>query len=594
MMDIILAQSAGQNGQDINSICLGSGRFLRSVLVPFLSSNSKVAVFQTRGRTFLDSFKQQQKQKHININFSSNKDAVDADGNVGVVKSLCYPVDTIQFDGNTTTSNIQISAAGTLGTLEGKAQLIDKMLSKIKQISIIGVGVTEAGLSNANNQCMIDLTELLYKIYCNKQLVKCSNPHGRICIINTDNVPSNGNVICDHILNNAKNYQDGGDFVDFVKNKVAFLNSMVDRITSSRSKSNGLLPLCEPLPQKALVICDPGNDLPSWMNDDSIQSEFGVKIRHDPTDLANDIALKLRVANGTHTAVAHCMALSSLVNTDALCDESSKVILDYLESLYTKQILPAAVADGISGNETNATWEDWRKRLQHLHFGLSTFFITQNGAAKCGIRLGPTIQSLICAKRESLSVAMVFAVAAILRCLTPIVVNEGGSLTDGWTELISSAKERGVYVGWLDGSDCKEGIQTLSSDDTVTYADGLRYNLKEGWYEFRCDCLMESKGNQVNLSDLLARAGLKHRNDRFKEVIRSYLLHSNGGNLQSLLEFDDEEEKLSRARALDAFVTAVTIVYARMVGGDDAIALLKEMAKKEAVYQEGFASSCFI
>ena len=126
-MDIIIAQSAGDNGQEIDSICLGSGRFLRSVLVPFLSSNSKVAVFQTRGRTFLDSFKHET-----------------------APSKLCYPVDTIQFDGNTTTSNINISAAGTLGTQDGKSQLTARIVSNMKCISIIGVGVTEAGLSNAN------------------------------------------------------------------------------------------------------------------------------------------------------------------------------------------------------------------------------------------------------------------------------------------------------------------------------------------------------------------------------------------------------------------------------------------------------------
>ena len=137
-----------------------------------------------------------------------------------------------------------------------------------------------------------------------------------------------------------------------------------------------------------------------------------VKVRYHPRELENDIALKLRVANATHTALAHAMALSSLVNTDALCSSSSPppaqsepasslpppkhaLLLRYLDSLFATQILPAAANDGISAQETNSTWEDWRQRLRHPHFGLSTFFITQNGAAKGGIRLGPTIRTLI-------------------------------------------------------------------------------------------------------------------------------------------------------------------------------------------------------
>lgn len=117
-----------------------------------------------------------------------------------------------------------------------------------------------------------------------------------------------------------------------------------------------------------------------------------VKIRSHPKELTTDISLKLRVANGTHTALAHAMALSSHPNTETL---SSTTFLPYIDALYQSQILPAAINEGIDSNEVNATWNDWRKRVQHPHFGLSTFFITQNGAAKGGIRLGPSILALV-------------------------------------------------------------------------------------------------------------------------------------------------------------------------------------------------------
>lgn len=259
--DIIISQSAGVSGKNINAICLGSGRFLRSVLVPFLASNQKPAVIQTRGRTFLDSFK------------------VDGDG----PSSLFYPVDTIQFNGSTTTDDVEIYAAGTMGTPSGKSQVM-KLLSNTDCITVIGVGVTEAGLASADTQCMVDLTGMLYSMFVGVSPPERSilTPNGKVCIINTDNVPNNGDVIRDHILKNAKekkySIDEGGDekFLDFVQNKVAFLNSMVDRITSSRAGSNGLVPLCEPLPNKALVICDPGGDLPSWMSDKDVQAQFGV------------------------------------------------------------------------------------------------------------------------------------------------------------------------------------------------------------------------------------------------------------------------------------------------------------------------------
>ena len=52
---------------------------------------------------------------------------------------------------------------------------------------------------------MLDLTELLHEIYYNE--VKCSNPNGKICIINTDNISNNGNVIQRHVLVNAERYE---------------------------------------------------------------------------------------------------------------------------------------------------------------------------------------------------------------------------------------------------------------------------------------------------------------------------------------------------------------------------------------------------
>lgn len=579
--DITISPKAA-GGQEIDSICIGAGRFLRSVLVPLLSSHSKPCVLQTRGRTFLDSFK---------------NNGVDGHNKNNNPQSLTYPVDTVGFDGTTSTSFTEIYAAGTLGTVDGRAQLMNYLIaSKINSLSVIGVGVTEAGLQNARNQCMIDLTELLFKIYnrmsaATTDSLICPNPNGKICVINTDNVPNNGDVIRNHVMQNGREMYGAENerFVDFLQRRVAFLNTMVDRITSSRPNSNGLIPLCEPLPTKALVICDPGKDLPSWMCNDETMTKFGLKIRHHAKELEFDIALKLRVANATHTAVAHVMALTSLVNTEALCDSSPTAaainILAYVDSLYQSQILSAAVIDGISAEETEETWRDWRQRLLHPQFGLSTFFITQNGAAKCGIRLGPTIKSLINSSAERddsqnpLSVSMAFAVAAILRFLTP-------SRKD--TSLEKMEKQKGIFVGWLDTNGNSEG--------TVFYADGLRYNLDEGWYEFRCDCSIKLNSSgferEVTLPEVLSKFKEPRQPSAYFDVIKTYLLHHQGGNLQSLFEGAGDEEALAKSRLLDTFVSSVSVLYARMVGGDNMIHLLSEMMQRDQAYKKGLESSC--
>jgi hypothetical protein len=37
-------------------------------------------------------------------------------------------------------------------------------------------------------------------------------------------------------------------------------------------------------------------------------------------------------------------------------------------------------------------WADWRRRLRHPHFGMSTLFVCQNAFQKLGLRLLPTVR----------------------------------------------------------------------------------------------------------------------------------------------------------------------------------------------------------
>ena len=187
--------------------------------------------------------------------------------------------------------------------------------------------------------------------------------------------------------------QNDKPFLDFLTTHVSFHNTMVDRITSARPNSNGLVPRAEPIPAKALVIQDLEETLsPEWSVPEI--AKWGVVIRRLKGQLEGDIALKLRVANGTHTAIAHVMALMKLLTTEDLSKtDSGSILMAYLDSIFKEQILVAG-EESYGREETEAVYQDWRKRLVHAHFGLSTFFITQNGAAKGGIRISPTVRDL--------------------------------------------------------------------------------------------------------------------------------------------------------------------------------------------------------
>lgn len=100
----------------VTALCIGSGRFLRSVLVPALNASGlKTAIFQTRGRTFMDYCERQR-----------CGEGGDSEESVG----LSYEVDTVEFDGTVRSDTIAFYGAGSLGFEGGKVaalSLVDRM-----------------------------------------------------------------------------------------------------------------------------------------------------------------------------------------------------------------------------------------------------------------------------------------------------------------------------------------------------------------------------------------------------------------------------------------------------------------------------------
>jgi len=526
----------------IDCLCLGTGRFLRAVLVPALqAAGTHTALIQPRGRSFIDFMNKQ------------------GDG--------MYAVDTIFPGGGMETDRVPCAGAFSLGLPEYKQALYD-FLPSLQGISILGLGVTEAGLAAPDTQAMKDLYELLCAIRSLIQdniWTEPNTPRKKICILNTDNVPKNGSLLEQHMLTAATAAGDA-DMTNFLKTKCAFLNTMVDRITSSREGTKGMVPRAEPVPAKALVIQDTGHDLPVALTTTAVlATEYGVVVRSTAAELESDIALKLRVANGTHTAAAHVLSLLKYTMTDTLSGdtEAARLLMEYLDALTETQIL-AAGAPGLPpySSEAAAVYADWRTRLTHPHFGLSSFFITQNGAAKGGIRLGPTLKDLM-QHGEPVRVTMAFAFAVLLRWLTP-------------SGAISAVN--GIYTGWLQGGKRNHTV----TQATIEYADGLRYNLEEGWYEFRCACKVSDGVLTRTVSDWLGSFGSAKQPAAFVAPIRAYLIAPDGGNLVSVAQKPEFQR----------FLLSVAALYARMVAGDELFTLLQEMKDSKGSYVDGMSTDC--
>lgn len=506
-----------ENLDTIDSLCIGSGRFLRSVLVPALvNADYHPFIVQTRGRSFLD-----YALKHHTTN------------------SWTYEVDTVHYDGRIETSEIPFWGAGTLGSSQGKIEILDLVSQKPlvgDKPFLLGVGVTEAGLANASTQAVQDLFAIL------KTLAQTTTPPS-VCVLDMDNIPKNGALLQKFMTQLACT---DTTMMDFLEQHVTFHNTMVDRITSQRPDSNGLVPRAEPTPLKALVVEDLQGVLPDAFCN---LRPCGLVVRKTPGLLDADIALKLRVANGTHTAAAHCMALLGFVTTDVLSSGTTEaaLLMKYLDSFFDHQILLGALATTefqTTPQDIQAVYDDWRQRLIHAHFGLSTFFITQNGAAKGGIRLGPTVRDLIRAD-QGIRCSTAFAVAALLRFLTSGKTNNDGK-----------------FVGTLDPKCCHSAETT----ETI-YDDGLSYNRTEGWYTFRCDCKLSMNGTPTPLPIALSNVGAHQQPVAYTALIREYLCTPSGGNL----------EDASTHPSFGIFVQAVSTLYARMVSGDSLLDILQSL-----------------
>ncbi|KAG7378209.1 hypothetical protein PHYBOEH_000457, partial [Phytophthora boehmeriae] len=420
--------------ESTDSICIGSGRFLRCVLVPTLrAAGSSVVVAQTRGTSFATA-------------------CANAQGT--------YEVDTIQKDGSVQTEEIQVEAVGSLGDAEGRKAFM-QLPSKLPKLKFIGFGVTESGVVK-NGPAIVDLTELLYNCF---QAV----PNNVISVVNTDNLPKNGDTIKKLVLETEWTGQpdDLEAFRAYVAAKVHFHNTMVDRLTSHR-ENDSLVPLTEPWPIKTLVI----EDLQGVLDAKVLSALPGVHIRTTAGQLEQDHLLKLSIANAVHTAVVYLLALTRVKTT---CDMLKyPEVRQFLDLLFDKDIAPSLKLRGVGSEEAQRTYDEWMGRVEHKHFGLDNFWVGQNAMLKYSVRLFSSVEASV--TKDSAyrpSVFMSFATAVILRYLTP-------TQTD-------SKREDGagpiVFVGAMDSIQDLTPIYS-TTEKTWVYANGLTANISTGKYEF--------------------------------------------------------------------------------------------------------------
>uniref|UniRef100_K3W5G5 Mannitol dehydrogenase N-terminal domain-containing protein n=1 Tax=Globisporangium ultimum (strain ATCC 200006 / CBS 805.95 / DAOM BR144) TaxID=431595 RepID=K3W5G5_GLOUD len=432
---------------DTSAISIGSGRFVRAVLVPVLRAiGSKVVIAQTRGSNFVDA-------------------CAKANGT--------YEVDIYREDGSKQTDVVEVEAVGSLGNAEGRAAFLE-LPGKLPALKYIGFAVTDTGIAK-DSQAIKDLAEFLFQCYN-------TIPENVISIINTDNVPNNGDAIKRFVTeaNWDGKPADTSAFTTYLNSKVHFHNTMVDRLTTQRPGDH-IVPLTEPCPTKALVI----EDLHGVLDAAALSAQPGVHIRTTKAQLEEDHLLKLSIANAVHTSMVYFMALLRIKETKKCLDYPE--IREFLNFLFETDIVPSLAARGIPQRVAQDTYNEWMARVEYGHFSLDTFWVSQNAMFKYGVRLFSSVAANVANDPNyHPSVFMAFATAVIFRFLTPVQ-------TDSRKETAAP-----IFVGEMDPIQDKTPIYS-ETEKTWTYGNGMTANLSTGKYEFN-----DGVGGRV--ATLLARA----------------------------------------------------------------------------------------
>uniref|UniRef100_M4C3G2 Mannitol dehydrogenase N-terminal domain-containing protein n=1 Tax=Hyaloperonospora arabidopsidis (strain Emoy2) TaxID=559515 RepID=M4C3G2_HYAAE len=404
------------------AVCIGSGRFLRAVLVPvFRALDSGVVVAQTRGSSFATAC---------------------------TTTKGTYQVDIIDQDGRVDTTSYQLE--------EGRAAFLE-LPSKLPQLKYVGFGVTEAGL-RSNTQVIKDLAEFLQRAFE-------AIPDNVLSVINTDNFPRNGDHIKKLVLEvDWVNGDNAVAFRAYLDAKVHFHNTMVDRITNHRV-DDSLVPLTEPLPAKAFVI----EDLKGVLDADNLRKVPGVHVRTVEREITKDYLLKFSLGNAVNSAMVYLLALSRQRTANQF--QKLPVISRYLGMLFEKDILPALIAGDIIEKDARMFYAEWLERMKHPHFGLDTFWVSQNALLRIYVRLLNSVNTNIAEdKNYRPSKFMAFATAVALRFLTPCQAD-------------SKRDNPCVFVGQMDSIQNIAPIFSIT-EKTWTYDAGLTANLSTGKYEF--------------------------------------------------------------------------------------------------------------
>ncbi len=326
-----------------------------------------------------------------------------------------------------------VVGATTLATEAGREQFYAQTENPL---DILLIGVTEAGI--AKGELAMDvLDETLYCYFCH---------HGAdttLCVINTDNLRNNGDVIRDILCNEYPKRSD--DYAAWLETNVGFLNEMGDRLVpqvyavpdeiqaAARAQIEGqdeLITYAEAPPATSLILEDLENMLRVPFAE---LQDYGVVVSAESIEPYHD--WKLLLVNSVHVpGITHKGALSGIeyVNEAA----AHPIFAPHLERLMNgyAEIVEADIP--IAGNSARAYSLEFVDRIRRVKDDNARINIIET--VKLRERAADIVRSPnYNASTELFKNDFAYSFATVLRFLTPHAISSPDDyrgITDTGTE----------------------------------------------------------------------------------------------------------------------------------------------------------------
>ena len=363
-----------------------------------------------------------------------------------------------------------VVGATTLSTEVGREQFYAQTENPL---DLILIGVTEAGI--AKGELAMDvLDETLYRYFSH---------HGAdadICVINTDNLRNNGDVIQDILLNEYPKRID--DYTEWLTTKVGFLNEMGDRLVphvdavpdeikeaaqAQIEGSDKLITYAEQMPATPLILEDLGDRLrvPFGELDD-----YSVVVSRDSIEPYHD--WKLLLVNSVHVpGITHKGTLSGIdfVNEAA----SHSVFALHLERLmrgYAEIVEADIPIDGKSAHAYTLEFIDRIRRVKDDNARINIIETVKLRERAADIVRSPNYHN----STELFKSDFAYSFATVLRFLTPHTISgdDYRGITDTGAEYEIRDPDRTIQ-DVLKGSfgtsetDVESRIETIFSNATL-------------------------------------------------------------------------------------------------------------------------------